>query len=1044
MDDKRFSYFSERKYMKDKSIMIDKKVMSYWERVLGLEVIKNIQNTYNISLETVLGNAEYNFNISPDCLSIKELFQNNAAKDINYTLKTNKNEALVFDRFFIPFVKLGIYILKSHVPFVEDCIIECFSDNLISQISKISLGTLMFEMYLCKEQNQLIGKNSKEEYAHYNQHYLGDKQYIEELFKIYPCLERMIWESILYLTRNYESIVERLNKDHNLIVQEICSGTQFTNILKMQSNISDSHKKGKTVAVITLDNGMKVVYKPRSLAAEKSYQRFLNYISVGCHLKSFFFKIVDCGNYGWEAYVKGESCSNMIQLQNYYYRFGILILINYILNANDLHEENLIAAGEYPVVIDAETILDNHKMLDNKTSRSIINERIRDSVLFSGLLPHYRFSEKGKGIDMSAIKGIEGEEYPILIPRMTAIGTSNMHYEYVHPIKTANNNLATLNGEFISPSKFIEIIDKGFRDAYSFILKNKDKTLDFVNMFNNTEVRHLIQDTQRYSMILHTSYHPDFLQDSAYRQLALCTVIQHIDDMEKSTDVAKLEIEDMIHMDVPYFLINTCKTSLFGSNGEEVKNYFEDTSMQHLKAKIQSMSCDRLEEQSRFLKIILTDLNDYKVEKKQDAFAKHYLDTTIVDSDTKQLAIERIADIIMKDAVWSSDKKDVNWIGVTSVGGEGSSSWQIQPLGNYLYEGLAGLAIFFNTLAVKEKTGIYTNICQALQNNLFSYTEEMEKNIHGIENESSGVFCGESALVYTYEVLYKITNNHRYLQYAERHEKILQKCISEDKYYDIVYGNAGAIITLINLFILTKKEKYITTAIKAGEILVNAQHKDGILVGGWSGAGSKYPLAGFSHGASGIAYALTLLWHYTQKKEFLESAIAGIRFEDTLYSDKYMNWRDEREYNGEKNSDQGMFMTAWCHGAAGILLSRCKILELVPEKEKSVITVDIKKALTAILQYGFGNNDCLCHGNLGNTEIINEYCKVIEDKAVSELNQSIRSRVSKNIMENDYDCGRSYLYGYNIPGFMTGYSGIGYSLLRDIYDDLPCILSLEI
>ena len=57
-----------------------------------------------------------------------------------------------------------------------------------------------------------------------------------------------------------------------------------------------------------------------------------------------------------------------------------------------------------------------------------------------------------------------------------------------------------------------------------------------------------------------------------------------------------------------------------------------------------------------------------------------------------------------------------------------------------------------------------------------------------------------------------------------------------------------------------------------------------------------------------------------------------------------------------------------------------------------------------------------------------------------------------NLIKNDkeiilganYDSGRSYLYGYQIPGFMTGLSGMGYSLLRDINKELPCILSLEI
>lgn len=55
------------------------------------------------------------------------------------------------------------------------------------------------------------------------------------------------------------------------------------------------------------------------------------------------FKVIDCGNYGWEEFVESKPCSDMQQLRNYYYRFGELILQNYILNANDLHEENVIA-----------------------------------------------------------------------------------------------------------------------------------------------------------------------------------------------------------------------------------------------------------------------------------------------------------------------------------------------------------------------------------------------------------------------------------------------------------------------------------------------------------------------------------------------------------------------------------------------------------------------------------------------------------------------------------------------------------------------------
>lgn len=51
----------------------------------------------------------------------------------------------------------------------------------------------------------------------------------------------------------------------------------------------------------------------------------------------------------------------------------------------------------------------------------------------------------------------------------------------------------------------------------------------------------------------------------------------------------------------------------------------------------------------------------------------------------KQDAIERLAENLLHDAVITPDKHDVNWIGVSSVGSDENSTWQIQPLGNYLY-----------------------------------------------------------------------------------------------------------------------------------------------------------------------------------------------------------------------------------------------------------------------------------------------------------------------------------------------------------------------
>ena len=186
------------------------------------------------------------------------------------------------------------------------------------------------------------------------------------------------------------------------------------------------------------------------------------------------------------------------------------------------------------------------------------------------------------------------------------------------------------------------------------------------------------------------------------------------------------------------------------------------------------------------------------------------------------------------------------------------------------------------------------------------------------------------------------------------------------------------------------------------------------------------------------------LWNVTKDITFLNSAIDGLEFENTLFEKNQGNWKDERFYSGEKTSDKGIYPIAWCHGAAGILLSRVKIYNILPENIREKVSEDIEIAKETIMSQGIMGNNCLCHGNLGNTEILIEYLLLFHDKKIEKFSKELRRNVSQNICNGKFDCDNAYLYGYKLQGFMTGLTGVGYSLLRDIDDELPCILSLDI
>ena len=172
-----------------------------------------------------------------------------------------------------------------------------------------------------------------------------------------------------------------------------------------------------------------------------------------------------------------------------------------------------------------------------------------------------------------------------------------------------------------------------------------------------------------------------------------------------------------------------------------------------------------------------------------------------------------------------------------------------------------------------------------------------------------------------------------------------------DENNDLIYGNAGAVIVLLNLYHLAQKDIYLQLACEAGNILIKNQNK-----GKWC-CGNGQSLSGLSHGITGIIYALTKLNNEQFHIEYQKAIHSGLIYENTMYSDKYNNWLDNREEAKKEENSDNRCMAAWCHGAPGILLARSKMYNLVKDSS-DYITGDIGNRFNSINQL----NDILTNG----------------------------------------------------------------------------------
>ena len=165
----------------------------------------------------------------------------------------------------------------------------------------------------------------------------------------------------------------------------------------------------------------------------------------------------------------------------------------------------------------------------------------------------------------------------------------------------------------------------------------------------------------------------------------------------------------------------------------------------------------------------------------------------------------------------------------------------------------------------------------------------------------------------------------------------------------------------------------------------------------------------------------------TGEDRFADAAAKAIEYERSLFVPSIGNWADLR-FNA---AEPAICQTSWCHGAPGIGLARLRSLSNDPPAE---ILVEINAAVEATLRRGLAENHCLCHGSLGNIELLLQ-------TGSPELDRW-SAAVLDDVERNGPRCATKL--GIETPGLMTGLAGIGLQLLRLAYPGrVPSVLALD-
>ena len=863
---------------------------------------------------------------------------------------------------------------------------KIFKSLLTDHMRQITIRTLILEMKVCEKCGELKGDTKSERYHSYAGDFLCNAQYLKELYREYPYMYRLIIQSLEQCINNLLRLMGRFTEDLDGLNKEFFQQNPCKRIVRIGGGHSDSHNGGQKVFIMDLDNGEKLVYKPRSMEIDKTYGDFLQWVCASINLPIWWYRVWDRGNYGWSEWVEAEPCLSYVQLKDYYRRNGVLLCVSYLLGTRDVHYENLIACGEYPVIIDLELGINCGRSVQGEKCTEI--ERFyQDSVLQTGILPLYTWNEAGEGVNVGAINGEGGQLMPVSVPAVVRGGTTDMHIEYIRPAMKEGKNLALLEGEFIQPYEFLNDIVKGFEDCYRFLAGNKEEAQKRLSNFDGINVRYLVRDTQQYSMLLSTSYHPDFMQLEEKRK----QLLTRIDDKCSSNNditgkwIAEQEVQEMLRGDIPYFWCNASQKRIYSGSGSCMDDFLETPPMESVQNRLLHMGHTDL---NRQIKLIETALSlgargcVSKHNDKTEAESRIQYSSKRCQSESLQNVVnpvkpyraidgqgietaEKIGELLLEEAIWSSDGKEAGWISIIMAGYQ-ERGYLIRPMGFYLYDGLAGIAVFFSLLAGRSGKQIYSDISIKLKEQLFSYTDKLYNRSK--ENTlPTGAFCGEASVVYAYLLIHFINGDPVSLEYMKKHSEILARYIGEDKNHDILGGNAGAVLVLLNCYKVTKDRQYLLWAKEAGNCLLEEayEYQWGM---GWVNAFAQNALTGFAHGAAGMVLAFSRLGFYTRDYKYYDAAYKAYTFEQHYYDNIRHDWQDLRFSSDIRKSVESTM--AWCHGWGGIIASRTiaagysvgklkwELNDSIHLRDWSGEKLDLEKGL------------CLCHGAFGNAALL--------------------------------------------------------------------------
>jgi type 2 lantibiotic biosynthesis protein LanM len=419
-------------------------------------------------------------------------------------------------------------------------------------------------------------------------------------FERHPVLAWLLGRILQGWRTHVRELTSRLEADGPLLTASLWGGRAPGALAGVLGDAGDMHDGGRSVAVLRFEDGRRAVYKPKDLRITRAVLDLCAFLNAsGLPLPLHVRAVLPREGYTWEEFAPVEPCRTPAEVERFYLRMGMLVRLMQLLEATDLWLDNLVAAGEHPVLIDLEMVLQPRRPAPSgppaeREAEAWLSESVAPLGLLSAPTP---IAPGLAAEDLGALAPARAFLTPYRsAPRLEALAGGILPSRDGFRLRSHQDHAPTLGGEPVRAVDHLEPLLEGYRAMHAALHRNREGLLEAggpLARMARLPVRYIHRTTWTCYRLLLMGLAPPLLTEQNRREEALASPLRTTGDgpeAEAERRVARAELEALRELNIPYFVCRADSDELLDPKGRVIgAGFFRGSALERARQRLREL-----------------------------------------------------------------------------------------------------------------------------------------------------------------------------------------------------------------------------------------------------------------------------------------------------------------------------------------------------------------------------------------------------------------------------------------------------------------------